>query len=64
MQKLQARFGELAYNAAQSEMLLPEDRGYLETEGMEKTYKISQEQLRAQVDLTTAQKVFCVIHPG
>jgi U3 small nucleolar RNA-associated protein 7 len=57
MQKLQKRFGEVAYNAAQSEMLLPEDRGYLEAEGMEKTYKITQKQLRKEVDITTAQKV-------
>lgn len=58
MRKLQKRFGEVAYNAAQSEMLLPEDRGYLEAEGMEKTYKITQKQLRKEVDITTAQKVY------
>ena len=54
---MQQRFSEIAYNAAQSEMLLPEDKGYLEAEGMEKTYKITQEQLRKEVDITTAQKV-------
>jgi hypothetical protein len=54
---MQQRFSEIAYNAAQSEMLLPEDKGYLEVEGMEKTYKITQEQLRKEVDVTTAQKV-------
>lgn len=58
MQKMQKRFGEIAYNAARSEMLLSEDRGYLEAEGMEKTYKITQQQLRKEVDITTAQKVF------
>jgi U3 small nucleolar RNA-associated protein 7 len=57
LQKMQKRFGELAYNAARSEMLLPEDRGYLEAEGMEKTYKFTQEQIRKEVDVTTAQKV-------
>ena len=54
---MQQRFSEIAYNAARSEMLLPEDKGYLEVEGMEKTYKITQEQLRKEVDVTTAQKV-------
>ena len=54
---MQQRFSEVAYNAARSEMLLPEDRGYLEPEGMEKTYKITQERLRKEVDITTAQKV-------
>jgi len=47
----------VAYNAARSEMLLPEERGYLEAEGMEKTYKIKQDQLKEEVDITTAQKV-------
>jgi hypothetical protein len=57
LQKLQSKFGELAQNAARSEMLLPEERGYLEAEGMEKTYKVTQDELRKQVDVTTAQKV-------
>lgn len=57
MQKMQQRFGEAAFNAAQSEMLLPEERGFIEVEGMERTYKIRQEQLKKDVDITTAQKV-------
>jgi len=57
VQKMQKRFGEAAYNAARSEMLLPEEKGYIEVEGMEKTYKITQEQLKKEVDITTAQKV-------
>jgi hypothetical protein len=61
VQKLQKRFGEFAYNAARSEMLLPTDRGFLEVEGMEKTYKVRQGQLLKQVDITTAQKVSMVI---
>jgi len=57
LQKMQQKMGEVAYNAARSEMLLQEDRGYLEAEGMEKTYKVTQQQLKQQVDITTAQKV-------
>ena len=57
VQKMQKRFGEAAYNAARSELLLPEEKGYIEVEGMEKTYKITQEQLKTEVDITTAQKV-------
>jgi hypothetical protein len=56
-QKLQKQFGGLAYNAAQSEMLLPEGHGFLEVEGMEKTYKVTQDQLRKEVDITTDKKV-------
>lgn len=54
---MQQKISEVAYNAARSEMLLQEDRGFLEAEGMEKTYKISQQQLKQEVDITTAQKV-------
>ena len=57
LQKMQKRFGEAAYKSAQSDILLLEDRGYLEAEGMEKTYKFTQEQIRNEVDITTAQKV-------
>jgi U3 small nucleolar RNA-associated protein 7 len=42
-------------------MLLPEERGFIEVEGMERTYKITQEQLKKDVDITTAQKV--IINP-
>ena len=63
MQKLQTRFGEASYNAARAEMLLPEDRGYLEAEGMEKTYKFTQEQLKEEIDITTAQKVILPLFP-
>ena len=38
-------------------MLLPEETGYLEAEGMERTWKFSQEQLKQEIDITTAQKV-------
>ena len=58
LQKMQQKISEVAYNAARSEMLLQEDKGYLEVEGMEKTYKVTQQQLKQEVDITTAQKVF------
>ena len=57
MQKLQQRFSEVAYHAQQTEMLLPEESGYLEVDGMEKTWKITQQQLKKEVDITTANKV-------
>ena len=57
MQKIQQQFKDIATTAAQSEMLLHEERGYLEAEGMEKTFRITQSQLQNEVDITTAQKV-------
>ncbi|KAK9468021.1 WD40-repeat-containing domain protein [Lipomyces arxii] len=48
-----------AIRAAKStELLLQEDAGYLEAEGMEKTYKFTQDELRKNVDITTAHKGF------
>ncbi|KAJ3328336.1 Small subunit (SSU) processome component [Gonapodya sp. JEL0774] len=49
---------DAAATAAQTEALLPEEVGYLVAEGMEKTYKFSQEQIRENVDLNTAAKSF------
>eukprot|EP00038_Savillea_parva_P028332 m.64414 g.64414 ORF g.64414 m.64414 type:complete len:552 (+) comp8223_c0_seq1:251-1906(+) len=47
-----------AYAAARAEILLPEEAGYLEAEGMEKTYKFTQKELRGAVDVASARKVF------
>ncbi|KAK9369887.1 WD40-repeat-containing domain protein [Lipomyces kononenkoae] len=48
-----------AIRAAKStELLLQEDAGFLEAEGMEKTYKYTQDELIKNVDVTTARKGF------
>ncbi|KAI9911660.1 hypothetical protein PsorP6_009300 [Peronosclerospora sorghi] len=52
-----------AESAAKSEILLPEEAGYLEAEGLEKTYKFTQKQLAASVDLNTARKIFSLELP-
>ncbi|KAJ1916458.1 putative U3 small nucleolar RNA-associated protein 7 [Mycoemilia scoparia] len=44
--------------AAQAENLLTESAGYLEAEGLEKTYKFTQQQIGENVDLNSAQKIF------
>jgi U3 small nucleolar RNA-associated protein 7 len=49
---------ESAYNLAQAETLLPEEAGYLEAEGMERTYKFAQSDIVANVDVATSQKSF------
>ena len=38
-------------------MLLGEEAGYLEAEGIEKTYNYRQDQLSKEVDINTSQKV-------
>ncbi|KAJ1890566.1 putative U3 small nucleolar RNA-associated protein 7, partial [Kickxella alabastrina] len=58
IQHEQRRREEAALAAARSEMLLTEDAGFLEAEGMERTYKITQNQLAPNLDLSSAAKIF------
>ncbi|KAK6097150.1 putative U3 small nucleolar RNA-associated protein 7 [Batrachochytrium dendrobatidis] len=52
------RFSDAAHQAAQSELLLTEDSGYLEPEGMERTWKFRQSELKKHVDVNTSRKMF------
>ena len=54
-QDIQAR--EAAKAAARAEMLLHEDVGYLEAEGIENTHYYTQDKLKQAVDVNTASKV-------
>jgi len=49
---------EAAHNLAQAEILLPEEAGFLEAEGMERTYKFTQADIVSNVDIASAQKSF------
>jgi hypothetical protein len=62
MKKLEYRYKDAALKAKDSEMLLAEERGYVEAEGMEKTYKFTQKELGQAVDIATAQKVLFTSH--
>ncbi|ORY26568.1 BING4CT-domain-containing protein [Rhizoclosmatium globosum] len=52
------KYSEVATRAAQSEVLLTQDAGYIEAEGMERTYKFSQKVIRENVDINTEAKGF------
>ncbi|KAL3674702.1 hypothetical protein V7S43_000640 [Phytophthora oleae] len=52
-----------AESAAKSEILLPDQAGLLEAEGLEKTYKFTQQQLADNVDINTAHKIFSLDLP-
>lgn len=52
-----------AESAARAEILLPDQAGFLEAEGLEKTYKFSQKQLAQNVDINTAKKIFALDLP-
>ncbi|KAJ1675342.1 putative U3 small nucleolar RNA-associated protein 7 [Spiromyces aspiralis] len=47
-----------AVQAARAEMLLTKDAGYLEAEGLEKTFKFRQEAIADHLDINSAQKIF------
>ncbi|KAL7268342.1 putative U3 small nucleolar RNA-associated protein 7 [Rhizina undulata] len=58
LKKLELRYKDAATKAKDSEMLLQEEGGYLEAEGMEKTYKFAQKDIVKEVDVATASKGF------
>ncbi|GAB5593450.1 putative U3 small nucleolar RNA-associated protein 7 [Umbelopsis nana] len=58
IKKTEKRFQDAAEKAEKLEMLLPEESGYLEAEGMERTYKFRQEELAQNVDINTSKKIF------
>ncbi|KAJ2777882.1 putative U3 small nucleolar RNA-associated protein 7 [Coemansia javaensis] len=49
---------EAAEAAARSEVLLTEQAGFLEAEGMERTYKFTQKQIADNVDIGSASRIF------
>ena len=49
---------EAAARAARAEILLPSEAGFLEAEGMEKTYKFKQQAIKEAVDVGSAKKIF------
>ena len=49
---------EAAVRAAKSEILQPHEAGFLEAEGMEKTFKFTQDLIRENVDKASARKIF------
>eukprot|EP00128_Syssomonas_multiformis_P001722 Colp12_sorted_trinity150504_noHs@31768 len=58
LKKTEKKFKDAATRAAQSEILLTEEAGYLEAEGMEKTFKFTQKQIAEHVDVSSSNKIF------
>ncbi|CAO3622847.1 unnamed protein product [Cunninghamella blakesleeana] len=58
LEKQEKRAFQAAQAAARAEILLGEEAGYLESEGLEKTYNYRQDQLVKDTDTNTASKVF------
>ncbi|CAG8569866.1 17526_t:CDS:10, partial [Acaulospora colombiana] len=58
LRAFEKRSQEAARKAASYEILLTEEPGYLEAEGLEKTFNITQKSLKENVDEITAAKIF------
>lgn len=58
LRKIDGQYKEAVRSAAATEMLLQEDAGFLEAEGMEKTYKFKQDEIKSAVDQSTVNKAF------
>ncbi|KAH3902717.1 probable U3 small nucleolar RNA-associated protein 7 [Saccharomycodes ludwigii] len=57
LKKLDEQYNEAVSFAAATEYLLPETQGFIETENdLEKTFKVTQDEIKASVDITTANK--------
>ena len=49
---------EAVMRLARAEILLPSEEGFLEAEGMERTYKFNQQTIKGAVDVGNARKIF------
>ena len=58
VQRHEAKIKEAAMKTMDAEMLLTEDQGYLEAEGMERTFKFRQDQIQKHLDVTSVRKGF------
>ncbi|CAM9674501.1 unnamed protein product, partial [Ectocarpus fasciculatus] len=58
LERTEKKFEDAAHNTAVAELLLPEDAGYLEAEGMEQTFKFGQDELKEAVDVNTTREMF------
>ncbi|XP_078342132.1 uncharacterized protein LOC144627967 isoform X2 [Oculina patagonica] len=58
LRSYESQYQQAAVQAAKSELLLTEEPGYLEAEGLEKTFKFKQRNIADVVDITSAKKYF------
>lgn len=58
LRSYESQYQQAAVQAAKSELLLTEEPGYLEAEGLEKTFKFKQKNIADVVDVTSARKYF------
>lgn len=63
LRRIDQQYKDAVKAAAGTDMLLQEEVGVLEADGMEKTYQYKQDQIKAAVDVSTANKRFDLALP-
>jgi U3 small nucleolar RNA-associated protein 7 len=58
LKRSEVRFKSAAKSAQEAEMLLTEDAGFLEAEGLERTFKFTQDDIKPMLDSNTQSKAF------
>lgn len=58
LKRMDAEYEEARETAERAEILLTEENGFIEGEGMEKTWRFRQEEIVENVDISTANKRF------
>lgn len=58
LKKLDRQYKDATQSALRTDLLLQEEAGFIEAEGMEKTFKFKQDDIVEAVDVTMAQKRF------
>ncbi len=65
LKQVEKKYRDAALEAARSEMLLPQEAGYLEAEGpLEQTWRLTQRELKKHVDVQTAAQMFALDLPA
>ena len=55
LKKLDRQYKDATASALSTDLLVQDEAGFLDAEGMEKTYKFTQDEIATAVDVTTAQ---------
>lgn len=57
LERAEKKFEDAAHSTAIAELLLPEEAGFLEAEGMEETFKFDQNELKVRVGVVLGCRV-------
>jgi len=59
LKRTESKYKDAVISAAQAELLLPDQAGFIETENdMERTFKVTQKQIKDDADINTSKNIF------